>query len=138
MRSDGFLVDFRKNLSDNDPCNTYLRLRDQQIKYLVIDPNIASVVMGDANSALLDRTFGKLNASKTELEEHGSMTMIAQMINEGYMSLATTNIISSKYAFILSPAELKSAYPSLNEEDVVLRAKLSTLRFWPNAQDLYA
>lgn len=27
--SDGFLVDLWKNLSDNDPCNTYLRLVDQ-------------------------------------------------------------------------------------------------------------
>lgn len=31
--------------SDGDSCRTYLRLQDQNIKYLVIDPNIGTVVM---------------------------------------------------------------------------------------------
>ncbi len=137
LESDGFLVSFRKNLSDNNPCNTYLRLRDQKIGYIVIDPNIASVVMGDANSTLRDRIFGKFDATNSKVVDYGSMTMIAKMINDGYMSLASTNIISAKYAFTLSYEELKAAYPNVQEEEFVLRTKLATLRFWGNAQELF-
>lgn len=52
---DGFLGAFAKNASDNNVCNTYLRLSNQKTKYIVIDPNIASIVMGGSNSTLLDR-----------------------------------------------------------------------------------
>jgi len=43
--ADGFLTEFWKNASDNNVCNTYARLRDKKIQYIVIDPNIASVAM---------------------------------------------------------------------------------------------
>lgn len=112
-------------------------MRDQNLKYMVIDPNIASVVMGDANSTLLDRIFGKLDESKSRMIEYGSLTMIAKMVQEGYMSLETTNIISAKYAFLYSSDELKTLFAS-DDEDVVLRAKLATLRFWTDADALYS
>lgn len=82
LEVDGFLVGLRENLSDNDPCNTYLRLSNEKKQYIVIDPNIASVVMGDANSSLLDRVFGKLNVNKNSVVDYGSMTMIAKMVDE--------------------------------------------------------
>lgn len=135
---DGFLVDLWKNLSDNDPCNTYLRLRNEKKQFIVIDPNIASVVMGDANSSLLDRVFGKLDVNKNTVVDYGSMSMIAKMQQEGYMKLSATNIISAKYAFELTPEELRAAFPEFTEDDILLRAKLSTLRFWPNAQQMFA
>lgn len=138
MTSDGFLFEFRKNVSDNDLCNTYLRLKDAEKKYIVIDPNIASVVMGDANSSLLDRIFGKLSTGGNKVEDYGSITMITDLVRDGYMSLAATNIISAKYAFELSEEELRNAYPNASEDDTVLRAKLATLRFWPNAQQMFA
>lgn len=138
IKVDGFLVDLWKNLSDNDPCNTYLRLQHEHSNYLVIDPNIASVVMGDANSSLMDRVFGKLDPTGNRIVEYGSMTMIAKMVREGYMSVPTTNIISAKYAFMLTPAELKAAFPDSTEDEYVLRAKLATLRFRPNAEKLFS
>ena len=138
MSSDGFLFDFRKNVSDNDICNSYLRLKDMGKRYIVIDPNIASVVMGDANSSLLDRIFGKLSEDGSTVEDYGSITMITELVRGGYMSLAATNIISAKYAFELSDEELQSAFPNSPEERVVLRAKLATLRFRPNAQQMFA
>lgn len=64
--------------------------------------------------------------------------MIVQMVEEGYMSLAATNIISAKYAFELSSEELRAAFPGFSEDDVVLRAKLTTLRFWPKANQMFA
>lgn len=137
LQSDGFLVNFWKDLSDNDPCNTYLRLRDKKLGYIVIDPNVASVVMGDANSTLRDRIFGRLDVANQKVLDYGSLTMISRMISEGYMSLASTNIISAKYAFTLPYEELKAAYPNIADDESVLRTKLATLRFWGNAQDMY-
>lgn len=61
VSADGFLSDFWKNSSDNNVCNTYLRLADQKKKYIVIDPNIASIVQGAANSTLLDRFLGVID-----------------------------------------------------------------------------
>lgn len=43
-KGDGFLTEFWKNASDNDPCLTYLRMKDQKLQYYVIDQNIASIV----------------------------------------------------------------------------------------------
>jgi hypothetical protein len=45
--SDGFLTNMREWFSDGDVCRSYLRLQDKQLQYLVIDPNIATVVMGE-------------------------------------------------------------------------------------------
>jgi len=42
---DGFLTSMWEWFSDGDVCRSYLRLQDKDLTYLVIDPNIASVVM---------------------------------------------------------------------------------------------
>lgn len=94
--------------------------------------------MGDANRALMDRIFGKLDASGNNLSDYGSLTMIVKMVEDGYMSLANTNIISAKYAFELSKEELAAAFPGSSEDEIVLRAKLATLRFWPTANQMFA
>lgn len=41
---DQFLTWTWKQFSDRDICNSYLRLKDQNKKFLVIDPNIGTVV----------------------------------------------------------------------------------------------
>ena len=43
---DGLLTEFWKWTSDENSCAASQRLIDKKIKYLVIDPNIGSVVMG--------------------------------------------------------------------------------------------
>jgi len=40
IRNDGMLDRFREQNSDGNMCKSYQRLRDNNIKYLVIDPNI--------------------------------------------------------------------------------------------------
>lgn len=111
LDGDGFLETLWKNVSDNDPCNTYLRLVDQKTKYIVIDPNIASVVMGEANSSLFDKFFGKIVTGEERINEYGSMTMLMRLVQDGYMDLAMTNLINVKYASMLSSEELKLAFP---------------------------
>lgn len=137
LQADGFLENLWKNLSDNDPCNTYLRLRDKQIKHIVIDPNIASVVMGEANSTLFDRFFGKLATGSEHLNEYGSMTMLSKLIQDGYMELSLTNVINAKYAYTLPYADLQATFPQYKGDETLLRAKLATLRFWPEANEFF-
>lgn len=43
--------------SDSNVCNSYLRLKDKGYKYITIDPNIGTVVMGEGNESLFDRFF---------------------------------------------------------------------------------
>jgi hypothetical protein len=63
------LTELYQRVSDFDMCKASLRLKHKNIRYLVIDPNIASVVMGDGNSSLMDRFFAKLNPVTQEIEE---------------------------------------------------------------------
>lgn len=44
---DNLLGSLRKKMSDNDPCAAYLRLQQEKYDLLVIDPNIATVVLGE-------------------------------------------------------------------------------------------
>jgi hypothetical protein len=50
-------------MSDNDSCKTSKRLQARNIKYLVIDPNIGTVGMGEGNETLLHRFFAKTKSS---------------------------------------------------------------------------
>lgn len=74
-----------------------LGLKDQKLQYYVIDQNIATVVQGNANKALFERFFAKLNADGQTIDEHGAMTMIAKMVQEGYMKLTSTNNLGTEY-----------------------------------------
>ncbi len=47
IRMDGMLNRFWELASDNDSCKTSQRLKNDNIKYLVIDPNIGTVGMGE-------------------------------------------------------------------------------------------
>jgi hypothetical protein len=40
-------------------CKSYQRLKAANLKYLVIDPNIGTVVMGEGNESLFNRFFAK-------------------------------------------------------------------------------
>ena len=40
IQYDGMLDRFREQTSDNNSCKSYQRLRNKNLKYLVIDPNI--------------------------------------------------------------------------------------------------
>jgi hypothetical protein len=45
LKGDGMLTEFRVKASDGDPCKTYRRLKNDNTKYLIIDPNIGTVGM---------------------------------------------------------------------------------------------
>lgn len=128
---------FREQNSDGNMCKSYQRLRDNNLKYLVIDPNIGTVVMGEGNESLFNRFFAKRNAVSGKIEENGAISNLVKLRKAGYISLFSTNNLGAKYAFSLDDATLMAKFGNKSEDDLVfLRAKLSIARFFPDAQDL--
>lgn len=108
LRLDGMLSWLWEEMSDYNHCKSYHRLRNQHIKYLVIDPNIGTVGrVGQGNESLFHRFFAKLNADETQLLTPGVMTMLSDFFQEGYVKLIFTNNIGAKYAFSLSDDVLR-------------------------------
>lgn len=132
IQSDWFLSLFWENISDNNVCNSYLRLKDQKKKYIVIDPNIASVVMWDWNKSLFDRFYAVVTAD-WKLQQHGTLTMLQALSQQWYMKLFGTNNLITKYAFILPDEQLSIGLGITDKEKLLLeRAKMSAARFFPN------
>lgn len=127
---DGFLTDFWENISDGNPCLSYLRMKDKKLQYYVIDQNIATVVQWDANKALFDRFFAKLGADASTINEYGAMTMIAKMTQMWFIKLLSTNNIGTKYALSL-PDESFSGLSG--DQLTILRAKMMAPRFFGEA-----
>lgn len=88
---DGFLTELRRLSSDGDLCKTSLRLKEKGRKYMAIDPNIGTVVMGGGNSTLFDRFFAKIDPVKGTVVQDGTMTMLSKMISQGYMKMRYSN-----------------------------------------------
>lgn len=130
---DQFLTRLRSQTSDGDVCNSYLRLKDQKKKYIVIDPNIWTVVQWAGNQSLFDRFFARVDSSKAEIVEDGVMTMLAKMVEAWHLSYYSSNNLWSKYAYFLP----NTSFWSLDTERRILeRARLSVPRFfWTAALD---
>ena len=134
---DGLLSTFWQWTSDEDLCKTYLRLQEKHIKYLVIDPNIGTVVMGGGNETLFDRFFAKTSAVDGSIEQDGSITALVKMYQAGYLDLFSTNNLAAKYAFTLPDSVLEKYVAGGSgmtaDQIVLLRSKLVALRFFPNS-----
>lgn len=65
---DNLLTALWEEMSDYNSCKSYHRLRNQHIKYLVIDPNIGTVGrVGQGNESLFHRFFAKLNKQESQI-----------------------------------------------------------------------
>jgi hypothetical protein len=148
--SDGMLSEFWRRWSEGDSCTLALRLKDKKIKYLVIDPNIGSVVMGWGNSTLFDRFLAKIDTKTNTIITHGTMTMLSKMIQEWYLKLIHSNSMAAKYSYILTDTELTQAIQSIPSPDVVkalqekyqsdptlFRAKMAIPRFFADEANNY-
>jgi hypothetical protein len=123
--------------SDGNTCKSYLRFQRDNWKYLVIDPNILSIVMGEGNESLMHRFFARRDPVTGRIQEDGEMTMLVRMWYDGYLDLFSTNNIGAKYAFLLSDEELSRAFNiSSIDELVFLRAKMGVARFFPDGQEI--
>lgn len=137
IKADGMLSRFWEQNSDGNMCKSYQRLKNNHLKYLVIDPNIGTVVMGEGNESLFNRFFAKRDAVSGKIQDDGAISNLVKLWKAGYIKLFNTNNLGAKYAFELDDAALTAKFGSLSVDDLVfLRAKLSIARFFPDAQEL--
>ncbi len=126
---DGFLTSMREWFSDGNVCRSYLRLKDKNLSYLVIDPNIASVVMGEWNIKLRDRMFAKIDPETGKIIQQWAISMLAKLVSAWRIELFNSNNIAAKYAFTLSDAEMSAAFGVSGDDIVLTRTKVATARF---------
>ena len=141
LNLDWSLSRFWEQWSDWDTCKMYRRLRKWNIKYLVIDPNVASIVMWEWNKSLFYRFFAKTNENWKILEKWALM-MLSELIDQWYAKLLYSNNLWATYWFTLPDDYLKAAYKNtygeMDEEQLIyLRAQLPALRYMWNRRQLY-
>lgn len=106
--------------------------------------------MGGGNASLFDRFLAKIDPATQKIITDGTMTMLSKMIRDGYLTLLYTNNIAAKYAYSLSDNELYQAiqlvpdqnarmrlYTQFQSDSLLLRAKISILRFFPQEANDY-
>ncbi len=126
VKYDQFLTWMWKMTSDADECNSYLRLKDQNKKYIVIDPNIGTVVQWSWNKSLFNRFFASINNS-WDIIEDWVMTSLARMVESWYLRYFSSNNLWAKYAYMLP----NTSFWDISDESRILeRARLSVPRFW--------
>lgn len=135
IKMDGMLDWFWEQTSDNNDCKSIQRLKNNNIKYLVIDPNIGTVGMGEGNESLFQRFFAKLDPVTGKIQTNGGISMLVKLIQNGYLKLFSTNNLGAKYAFTLSDAAIKEGFPGITSADdmILTRAKLAIARYFPDA-----
>ena len=139
IKSDWMLSDFWVKTSDWDLCKTYWRLRNNNTRYLIVDPNIWTVTMWEWNETLFYRFFGKLNNTKTEIELDGTITTLVRLARAWYLKLLSTNNIWSKYAFVVDDNTIREYFwANLTDEQIILtRAKMAVLQYFDDADSIF-
>ena len=140
IKWDWMLSNFWKNTSDWDLCKTYRRLKKDNTRYLIIDPNIWTVTMWEWNETLFYRFFGKLNAEKTGIEMDGTITTLIRLAQNGYLKLLSTNNLWSKYAFTVDDDTIRAYFgESMTDEELILaRWKMAVLQYFDDANSLFS
>ena len=140
IKSDWMLSNFWKKTSDWDLCKTYRRLKADNTRYLIIDPNIWTVTMWEWNETLFYRFFGKLNGDKSEIDTDGTITTLIRLARNGYLNLLSTNNLGSKYAFIMDDNAIRTYFgENLTDEQLILaRSKMAVLQYFDDANSLFS
>lgn len=88
------------------------------------------------NETLFERFFAKINPTNGAIDDQGALLMMVNLLKQGYAKLWYSNNLGAKYAFMLSDSELNSfAGVQLDPASLlILRAKLSVVRFFANKQ----
>lgn len=129
IRYDQFLTWFQKHISDNDVCKSYLRMKDKDIKYIALDPNIGTVVQWEWNISLFHRFFAEV--VDNTIVADGAVSMITKLVRDGYAQLHSTNNIGAKYALNL-PEESYINLGETEDERLLLRSRLVVSRYYQN------
>jgi len=139
---DWLLTISRQWSSDYDLCNFRNRYRAKNVKYIVVDQNIMSIIMWEGNNSLKDRMFGKVDPMSGVLVQDWVFAIYVRMIDNGYMKLNYTSNLASKYALTLSDEEIvsylswdintKTAMDARNKDKTQFRSKMALIRFFPD------
>ena len=131
IKNDQFLTWLWRMWSDNNAENTYKRFKAYGLKDIVIDPNIASVVMWTWNISLWYRYFGKTN-DQGYITEKWVMPMFVDLASKWYLKYWFTNNLWIKYALIYSDEELSKILwiKDLNKVRQI-RYELTSIKFLP-------
>ena len=139
IKWDWMLSDFRKNSSDWDLCKTYWRLKNDNTRYLIIDPNIGTVTMWEWNETLFYRFFGKISSDKSKVEMDGTIITLVRMAKAGYLKLLNTNNLWSKYAFTVDDSVIRSYFgENMSDEELIFtRWKMAVLQYFDDANTIF-
>ena len=139
IRPDGMLQEFWKNTSDWDLCKTYWRMKNNNTRYLIIDPNIWTVSMWEWNETLFYRFFWKINVDNSGLEIDWTITTLIRLAQNGYLKLLSTNNLWAKYAFIIDDDIIRHYFgEDLTDEWLILsRWKMAVLQYFDDANSLF-
>ena len=126
-------------ISDGDLCKTYRRLKKNNVRYIILDPNLWTVASGEWNETLFYRFFWKLNRDETNSEIDWTIISLIKLYKYGYLELLSTNNLWAKYAFTIDDSTLRSFFgENLTDEDLILkRAKMAVLQYFNDANLLF-
>ncbi len=129
-----------KKSSNLDLCKTYWRLKNENTRYFIIDPNIWTVSMWEWNETLFYRFFAKLNADKSKIIADGAITTFIRFYTLWYLKLISTNNIWTKYAFTLNDDTIREYFwENLTDEELVLtRWKMAVLQYFDDANSIFS
>ncbi len=130
--NDQFLTKLYKWFSDDNLDKAYERLKDQNITWIVIDPNIASVVMWEWNKSLWYRYYWHTDEN-ANVTKKWVMPMFVNLAQSWSLEYAYSNNLWLKYALTVSDKDLKKATWIEDEKELLeLRYKLTSIKFLPN------
>ena len=140
LKWDGMLSNFWKNTSDWDLCKTYRRLKKDNTRYLIIDPNIWTVTMWEWNETLFYRFFGKLSSDKSEVDIDWTIITLVRLAKAWYLKLLSTNNLWSKYAFTVDDKTIRTYFgEDLTDEQLILtRWKMAVLQYFDDANSIFS
>ena len=139
IKWDWMLSDFWKKTSDWDLCKIYWRLKKDNVRYLIVDPNIGTVTMWEWNETLFYRFFWKLGENGTKIEKDGTILSLIRLAKEWYIKLLSTNNVGSKYAFTLTDDEIRWYFWwNLTDDELILkRGKMAVLQYFNDADSIF-
>lgn len=133
--NDQFLKYLWKLFSDENIDKIYKRLKDQKIWWIVIDPNIASVVLWEWNKSLWYRYYWKTN-SNWNVVKKWVIPILVDLYNAGKLEYWYSNNIWFKYAITVSDEVLsKVSWIKDKEKLLELRYHLTSIKFVNNLVD---
>lgn len=150
ITSDGLLTKLWQRGSDNNICALDLRLENQNISYIVIDPNIWSVVMWEWNASLFDRFIAKIDSKTNTIIQDGAISLLSRMVEDNYLKLIHTSNIAAKYAYTLTDEDILSTINSMSNtgtqtklldafeaDPILFRSKLAVTKFFQSELNDY-